>query len=243
MPLPAPSGSSAPIRRRGSGAWPCWTSPTEHCRPLDTPFTEFGSVRAEGDRVVFRAGAPDHPASIVSLDLGSGRHAVLKKATDILDRAELHLADYLTKVGDRGIPDHRRRDRVRPVLSAAQSRLCRRRRRTAAAAGQVPRRADLGGIEHAQPRHSILDQPRHRRARCELSRQHRLRPRLPRSPAAQLGRGRRRRLRSWRELSRRARAGRRQALRHQRRQRRRLYHPGGARPSATSSRAERAITA
>ena len=26
--------------------------------PIDTPFTEFGSVRAEGDRVVFRAGAP-----------------------------------------------------------------------------------------------------------------------------------------------------------------------------------------
>jgi dipeptidyl aminopeptidase/acylaminoacyl peptidase len=64
---------------------------------LDTPFTEFGSLRAEGDRVVLRAGAPDHPASIVALDLGSGGHAVLKKATDILDRADLHLADYLTK--------------------------------------------------------------------------------------------------------------------------------------------------
>jgi len=63
----------------------------------DTPFTEFGSLRAEGDRVVLRAGAPDHPASIVALDLGSGGHAVLKKATDILDRADLHLADYLTK--------------------------------------------------------------------------------------------------------------------------------------------------
>ncbi len=67
-------------------------------RPLATPFTEFGSVRAEGDRVVFRAGAPDHPASIVSLDLGSGRHAVLKKATDLLDRADLRIADYLAKV-------------------------------------------------------------------------------------------------------------------------------------------------
>ena len=67
-------------------------------RPLDTPFTEFGSVRAEGARVVFRAGAPDHPAGIVSLDLGSGQHTVLKKATEILDRADLHLADYLTKV-------------------------------------------------------------------------------------------------------------------------------------------------
>ena len=66
-------------------------------RALDTPFTEFGSVRADGDRVAFRAGAPDHPASIVMLDLGSGRHTVLKQGTDILDRADLHLADYLTK--------------------------------------------------------------------------------------------------------------------------------------------------
>src|SRR3954454_24439152 len=66
-------------------------------RALDTPFTEFGSVRADGDRVVFRAGAADRPASIVTLDLGSGRHTVLKQGTDILERAHLHLADYLTK--------------------------------------------------------------------------------------------------------------------------------------------------
>src|SRR6516162_5159780 len=63
-----------------------------------TPFTEFGSVRVVGDRAVFRAGAPDHPASIVALDLASGQHSVLKKATDILDRADLHLGDYLTRV-------------------------------------------------------------------------------------------------------------------------------------------------
>src|SRR5262249_20468940 len=66
--------------------------------PVPTPFTEFGSVRAVGDRAVFRAGAPDHPASIVALDLASGRHSVLKKATDILDRSDLHLTDYLTRV-------------------------------------------------------------------------------------------------------------------------------------------------
>src|SRR5262249_60671758 len=55
-------------------------------------------MRAVGDRVVFRAGAPDHPASIVALDLASGQHSVLKKATDILGRADLHLGDYLTRV-------------------------------------------------------------------------------------------------------------------------------------------------
>ena len=67
-------------------------------RPLDTPFTEFGSVLAAGDRVVFRGAAPDHPASIVALDLGSGQTAILKKSTDLLDRPEPRIVDYLTKV-------------------------------------------------------------------------------------------------------------------------------------------------
>jgi dipeptidyl aminopeptidase/acylaminoacyl peptidase len=70
----------------------------ETLTPVVTPFTEFGSMRAVGDRAVFRAGAPDHPASIVALDLASGQHSVLKKATDILDRTDLHLCDYLTEV-------------------------------------------------------------------------------------------------------------------------------------------------
>ena len=67
-------------------------------RPIETPFTEFGSVRADGDRVVFRAGAPNRPTCIVALDLASGRHSVLKKATDILDGAQARIADYLTTV-------------------------------------------------------------------------------------------------------------------------------------------------
>jgi dipeptidyl aminopeptidase/acylaminoacyl peptidase len=67
-------------------------------RLLETPFTEFGSVRAEGDRVVFRAGAPNHPACIVTLDLRSGRYAVLKKANELLDQAEPRIADYLIRV-------------------------------------------------------------------------------------------------------------------------------------------------
>jgi dipeptidyl aminopeptidase/acylaminoacyl peptidase len=52
----------------------------ETLTPVATPFTEFGSMRA------------------VALDLASGRHSVLKKATDVLDRTDLHLGDYLTRV-------------------------------------------------------------------------------------------------------------------------------------------------
>ena len=106
-------------------------------------------MRAAGDRVVFRAGAPDHPASIVVLDLASGRHSVLKKATDALDRADLRIADYLTRVESVEFPTTGGRNGLRSVLSAAQSRLCAGRGGEAAAAGQVPRRADLGGVEHA----------------------------------------------------------------------------------------------
>jgi WD40-like Beta Propeller Repeat len=37
-------------------------------RPFETPFTEFSFVRADGNNAVCRAGAPNHPASIVMLD-------------------------------------------------------------------------------------------------------------------------------------------------------------------------------
>jgi dipeptidyl aminopeptidase/acylaminoacyl peptidase len=67
-------------------------------RAIETPFTEFGGVRADGNRVVFRGGAPDRPTSIVSLDLPSSRYRILKQATDLIDRSDLRIADYLTKV-------------------------------------------------------------------------------------------------------------------------------------------------
>jgi dipeptidyl aminopeptidase/acylaminoacyl peptidase len=52
---------------------------------LDLPFTEFSSVRTDGkDRVVFRAGAADKPASIVLLQLGSGSCQILKQSSDIV---------------------------------------------------------------------------------------------------------------------------------------------------------------
>lgn len=65
---------------------------------LETPFTQFASVRAEGGRVVAVAGAPSLPASIVEFDLGTGQHRILKKATDILDQTDLGIAGYLASV-------------------------------------------------------------------------------------------------------------------------------------------------
>ncbi len=70
---------------------------TGDLRPLATPFTEFFSIQAENDRVVFCAGAADRPWSIVTLDLASTAHAVLRKSNDLVDRAEAPIASYLSQ--------------------------------------------------------------------------------------------------------------------------------------------------
>jgi dienelactone hydrolase len=64
---------------------------------IETEFTEFGSVHANGDLVVFRGGASDRPTSIVTLDLASRQCRILKQATDLLNRIDLRIADYLAK--------------------------------------------------------------------------------------------------------------------------------------------------
>ena len=58
---------------RGLGRLAVLDLKDEALRPLETPFTEFGSVRAAATASCFAPAAPDHPASIVVLDLGSGR--------------------------------------------------------------------------------------------------------------------------------------------------------------------------
>ena len=57
--------------------------------PIDTPYTEFDSIRADGDRVVFRGGSPNTPLSIVSLDCATGVTEVLKTATTVADDPQL----------------------------------------------------------------------------------------------------------------------------------------------------------
>ena len=64
--------------------------------PIDLPYSEFSSVRAEGDRVVFRAGSPSIPGSFVRLDLKTGSTEVLKKSTALAD--DPNLARYFTGV-------------------------------------------------------------------------------------------------------------------------------------------------
>ncbi len=63
---------------------------------IDLPYSEFSSVRAEGDRVVFRAGSPSIPTSFVHLNLTTGKTEVLKKSTALAD--DPNLARYFTGV-------------------------------------------------------------------------------------------------------------------------------------------------
>jgi dipeptidyl aminopeptidase/acylaminoacyl peptidase len=66
-------------------------------RPIATCFTNFSSVRVDGDRAVFCAGAPDYPSCIVALDLQSGHHAVMKKATELLNLEKPRISEYLSR--------------------------------------------------------------------------------------------------------------------------------------------------
>jgi dipeptidyl aminopeptidase/acylaminoacyl peptidase len=65
---------------------------------IPTPFTEFSSLQRAGEAIVFRGAAPGIPSSIVRMDWRTGAYRILRKATDLLDRPELRLADYLAPV-------------------------------------------------------------------------------------------------------------------------------------------------
>jgi dipeptidyl aminopeptidase/acylaminoacyl peptidase len=66
--------------------------------PIALPFTDISTVRADRDTIAFLGGSPRIPGSVVALDLRSGEHRILKQSTDILERADLRIADYLTTV-------------------------------------------------------------------------------------------------------------------------------------------------
>ena len=178
LPSPGPIASSALIPRQGSENWRYLIWRLKRCASLETPFTKFASVRANGDQVVFVAGAPSLPVSVVEFDLKSGQQRTLKK-NDRDSRSHRPAHRRLSYHGrGRGISDHRREHRVRSFLSTSQSRLCRSRGRKPAAPRQVSWRPDGGRVERTQPRHPVLDKPRHCSTRRELWREHRVRSRL-----------------------------------------------------------------
>ena len=103
-------------------------------------------------------------------------------ARSIWTRPSIARAEHIT------FASARRATGVRALLPADQSGLRGPRGRAAAAGRPQPWRADRPRLARAEPADPVLDQPRLRRGRRRLCRQHRLRPRLPQPARRQMGR-------------------------------------------------------
>ena len=51
--------------------------------PLELPYTEISSLQCHGHQVVFLAGSPTEPLSVIRMDLESGRREVLRRSTTL----------------------------------------------------------------------------------------------------------------------------------------------------------------
>jgi dipeptidyl aminopeptidase/acylaminoacyl peptidase len=65
-------------------------------KELDLPFSDYSSIQASGDQIVFRAGSAHSAACFVRLNLASGQFEILKKSTAIADDPEI--SRYFTGV-------------------------------------------------------------------------------------------------------------------------------------------------
>jgi len=81
---------------RGLGALGVLDTASGKFTKFDLPYTDFSSVQASGDRVVFRAGSSTRPASFVSLDLRTGDLQTLQQATAVA--GDPAIARYFTTV-------------------------------------------------------------------------------------------------------------------------------------------------
>ncbi len=66
------------------GVWQLASFDTQsrQLEPIETPYTEISSLRAAPGRLVFEAGSPTEPRSIVQLDLATRRLEVLRRASE-----------------------------------------------------------------------------------------------------------------------------------------------------------------
>jgi dipeptidyl aminopeptidase/acylaminoacyl peptidase len=139
---------------------------------LPTPFTDFSQLRAGPGRAVFFGGTPSEAPAPIDLDLSTGTHRVIRRSSAVPEKVRSYIS----------IPE--------PIATSGGE--------TAHAFFYAPFSPEFAAPEgekepalvmsHGGPTSSasstlslelqILDQPRHLRARCELPRQHRLRPAL-----------------------------------------------------------------
>ena len=73
---------------------------------IDLPFTAISQVRARGDRVLFIAGSPTEPTSIVSLDLPTLSWTTLRRAREKADPAYTAIARAIEFPTENGLTAH-----------------------------------------------------------------------------------------------------------------------------------------
>ena len=80
---------------------------TQKLQPIKTPYTDISYLRAMPGQVVFIAGSPTEPASIVQLDLSSGRTEVLRRSTDVVvDAGYLSIPRQIEFPTEHGLTAH-----------------------------------------------------------------------------------------------------------------------------------------
>lgn len=91
------------------GTWRLASLDTEmrHIEPIEMPYTEIWEVRAASGRVVFGAGSPTEPASIVQLDLGTRQLHVLKRSSTLaIDSGYLSTPQAIEFPTEHGLTAH-----------------------------------------------------------------------------------------------------------------------------------------
>ena len=179
-------------------AWACCDPGASRLEDLGLPYDAVGYpyVKALGERVVAGGRGPDRGGGRGVLER-RGRPASGAERQRRAARAGLGAAAAHARVPDRAAGAPRTRFFYPPRNPDFE-----------APEGELPPlivQVHGGPTAHATPtldlRDPVLDQPRHRRGRRELRRQHGLRPRLPRAAATAVGRRRRRRLRRRRRCT------------------------------------------
>ncbi len=80
---------------------------TQKLQPIKTPYTDISYLRTVPGQVVFIAGSPTEPASIVRLDLRSERTEVLRRSTDVvIDAGYLSIPRQIEFPTEHGLTAH-----------------------------------------------------------------------------------------------------------------------------------------
>ena len=150
---------------------------------IPTRFTDLSQLRASPGRVVFIGGTPTEPSALIDLDLNTGTDRVVRRSAHLSEEVRSYVSrpESIT-FSTQG--DETARALFYPPFS---DKFTSPARREDARARQEPWGTDRIHIEHSFAGGAVLDEPWHRCARCELSREHGIRPFVPASVETAVG--------------------------------------------------------